>query len=273
MEKIGIIVGNGDLPILLINECKKKNIKPYLVLLKGFANPQDYLFEDYIEIFFGEVGKAISFFKKNTIKKIIFVGGVKKPDLWNIHPDFKGSYLLMKILKSKIFGDDTILKTIINFLNKDGFDVISIDEISNSFKINLGLNGTTRIADNNYMIDIDLGIKVLKQLGDLDIGQSVIIQNGIVLGIECIEGTEQLIKRCKNLKYLQSRKPILVKIKKTNQTKKIDLPAIGKETILQLKDAGFAGIAFDSENGIIINYDETIKLAEENQIFIYGIKV
>ena len=273
IEKIGIVAGSGNLPISIIKECEKKNIKPFIILLKDFTKNEDYSFHSHISINFGDVGKAISFFRKNNVKYIVFAGGVKKPDLKTIWPDLKGFFLLIKLLKCKIFGDDTILQTTIKFLEKEGFEILPVDKIITDIKIQPGIAGKIKMPNDDYNNDINLGIKVLKQIGDLDIGQSIVIQNGIVMGIECIEGTQKLIERCGELKYTTGRKPILVKIKKSKQTRKIDLPAIGEDTIMQVKKAGFAGIVIDSDNGLIIDKDLVIKLADKNKIFIKGIKI
>ena len=273
IETLGIIAGDGNLPISIYKECKKRNIKPFLALIQDFAKKENYKDANCIDITFGDVGKAISFFQKNNVKQIVFAGGVKKPDLKTIRPDLKGIFLLTKLLKSKFFGDDTILQTTIKFLEQEGFEILPVDKILSDIKITSGLNTDISMPDNDYQHDISLGIKVLKQLSDLDMGQSVVIQNGIVVGVECVEGTQKLIERCSILKYSTGRKPILVKTKKVKQTRKIDLPAIGEETINQVKNAGFAGIALDFENGLVINRDETIKLANKSNIFIYGIKI
>lgn len=273
IDRLGIIAGSGNLPLSIIEECKKRKIEPFVIIMKEFANEADYKSLKYITAQFGDIGKSIAFFKKNKVKKIVFAGAVKKPDLKTIWPDLKGFFLLMQLLKSKVFGDDTILQTTIKFLEKEGFTIVPVDSIISDIKISEGIAGKVDLPSKDYFNDINLGIKVLKQIGNLDIGQSVVIQNGIVVGIECIEGTEKLIERCGLLKYKTGRKPILVKIKKSNQTRKIDLPAIGVDTVKQIKNAGFAGVAIDCHNGLIIDKNEVIKLANDNKIFIYGVKV
>ncbi|GMO59717.1 MAG: hypothetical protein Ta2D_05390 [Rickettsiales bacterium] len=133
-----------------------------------------------------------------------------------------------------------------------------------------GQIGDWNLPNNDYKIDIELGVKVLKQLGELDIGQAIVIQNGMVIAIECIEGTQKMLEKCKDLKYNKGRKPILVKMKKTSQTDKADLPAIGAKTIEQLKSSDFAGVVIDSKNSIILEKEKTITLANKEKIFIYG---
>ncbi len=272
LDKIGLIAGSGNLPLLILEECKKKGIEPYVILIKDFAKEEDYSHLNHIVINFGDVGKGLSFFKKNKIRYIVFAGAVKKPDLKTIWPDLKGFSLLFKLLKCKIFGDNTVLQTVIDFLEKEKFEVIPVNKILDNVKIPFGKVGKVNLSNNDYRRDIDLGIKLLKHISDFDIGQSVVIQNGMVIGIECIEGTQELINRCGQIKYNTGRKPVLVKIKKTNQTTKADLPSIGEDTIKQIKAAGFAGIAVDFENTLVLNKNETIKLADKNGLFIFGIK-
>ncbi|MDD2839661.1 MAG: UDP-2,3-diacylglucosamine diphosphatase LpxI [Rickettsiales bacterium] len=271
-DRIGLIAGSGNLPLLIVKECEKKGIKPCIILIKGFAKEEDYKHLNYITINFGDVGKGLSFFKKNKIKYVVFAGAVKKPDVKSIWPDLKGFLLLFKLLKCKIFGDNTILQTVINFIEQEHFEILPVDSILEDTKIAQGIAGKINLANKDYQKDIELGIKVLRQMSDLDIGQSVVIQNSIVIGIECIEGTQELINRCGQIKYTTGRKPILVKMKKINQTKKADLPSIGEDTIKQIKEAGFAGVAVDFENTLVIDKDKTIKLADKNELFIIGME-
>ena len=120
-------------------------------------------------------------------------------------------------------------------------------------------------------LDIDRGVQILKTLSPLDIGQSIIVQQGLVLGIEAIEGTKTLIQRCALLKR-EGSGGVLVKMAKTGQNKKIDLPTIGPETIEDLKKAGFVGIAAEANATQVIDYEQTIKLADEMGLFIVEIK-
>jgi DUF1009 family protein len=190
-----------------------------------------------------------------------------------VRPDLKGMILLAKLLKSKVFGDDTILQTVAKFAEQEGFEIIPVDKMLSDIKIIVGLNTKNDSLNRGYLDDIELGVRTLRHTSDLDMGQAVVIQNGIIIGIECIEGTQKLIERCGSLKYDTSRKPILVKAKKLNQTRKIDLPAVGVDTVNQVKNAGFAGIVLDSDGVLVINKEEVLKLANELGVFIYGVKI
>ena len=269
MKKLGLIAGQGELPLKILDKCKKDNIEVFCVLLNAFADKDKYKDFNNINVSFGQVGKVINFFKKNNIENIVFAGGVKKPSIGLMKLDFKGFLLLKQLLKNKMLGDNTVLETVISFLNKYNLNVLEIDSILDDIKLNKGNN--TKISANDYIENIEYGKNILQSLSDFDIGQSIVIQQKNVIGIEAVEGTENLIKRCKDLKYNKGQKAILVKIKKLNQTRKIDLPTIGPDTIKQVYEAGFAGIAIDCENCIVLSIDKVIDLANKYNLFIYGI--
>lgn len=270
MDKLGLIAGSGNLPLMVVEHCKNKKIELFTVLIENFPNKNEYNNSNCIVARFGQVGKIIKFFKKNKVDSIVFAGGVKKPSFSDIKFDFKGFMLLKNILKNKILGDNTVLETIIAFLKKYNVEVIEIDKLLDNIKFEHGFN-TSTICGKEYFDDIKIGQDVLKKMSEFDIGQSVVVQQKNIIGIECFEGTAALIERCKNLKYDIGTKPVLVKMKKSRQTKKIDLPSIGIDTIEQLHNSRFAGIAVDSSNCLVINITKVLNLAEKYSIFIYGI--
>ena len=269
MNKLGLIAGGGELPIKVLDYCKDNNIDLFCVLIKNFADINNYKGNKNIQISFGQVGKAINFFKKNKVENIVFAGNVKKPSIGFMKLDFKGFLLLKQLLKNKILGDNTVLETIVSFLSKYKLNVLELDSFLNDIKLPKGNNSET--SAHNYLEDINYGVEILQTLSKFDIGQSIVVQQKNVIGIEAVEGTKNLIERCVDIKYKNGSKPILIKIKKDNQTRKIDLPTIGSDTIEQLHNAGFAGVAFDSKNCIILSPEKVIDLANKYNIFLYGV--
>lgn len=272
MDRIGLIVGSGSLPINIIECCNTNNIEVYTVLLKGFANKKKYTYncKNYIETSIGRIGKIIRFFKKNKVSNIVFAGGIRRPSLSSIFVDLKGFILLRKILKSKRLGDNSVSEVIVKFLEKNNLNILTVDSILKDCKVEFGSNTNIKIR-KEYLEDIQIGKELLEKLSDFDVGQSVVVQQKNIIAIEGIEGTANLLKRCNNISYKKGRKPILIKMKKIGQTSKIDLPSIGPNTIKQLYTNDFAGIALDYENCIVINRDITLKLAKKLGIFIIGI--
>lgn len=267
MKKLGLIAGGGNLPIRISDYCKNNNIELFTIVIKGFGDKTQY--SNFIELDIGKVGKAINFFKKNEIKDIVFAGNVKKPSFFKLKVDWKGFKLVRNILSNKILGDNMVLETVINFFKSYELNVLEIDKILDNIKLEKGFN--SNVINKNHFSDIELGKEVIKRLSDLDIGQSVVIQQKNVIGIECFEGTEKLIERCSELKYKHGEKPILVKLKKVNQTRKADLPTVGPDTIEQLHKAGFSGLVLDSENCLVLSIEKVIDLSSKYNIFIYGL--
>ena len=102
MKKLGLIAGSGNLPVEVLNYCNSNNIDLFVVVLKGFGDKTRY--KNCIELGFGQVGKAIDFFKKNCVNDIVLAGSVKKPSFFGIKIDWKGFKLIKSILSNKILN-------------------------------------------------------------------------------------------------------------------------------------------------------------------------
>ena len=268
---ICIIAGKGDLPKMAIKKLQSEGEKFQLVLIAD----QDY--DDEIknyshQIFpFGYIGHFLKFTKKNKITKIVMVGSVKKPSLSALKFDKMGMLLASEILKQKLFGDDNLLSTIVNFFEKKGLKIIGIEEVIDNLLVEKGVLGNIKPNKGNFQ-DIEIGKNALKTTSDLDLGQSIIIQQKLIIAIEGLEGTDELIKRSKKIHLDGGCKPVLIKMKKKNQSKKVDLPAFGIKTVKNLVQNNFSGAALESGSCLIINRKEVVKYANKNGIFILGVE-
>jgi hypothetical protein len=126
--------------------------------------------------------------------------------------------------------------------------------------------------DKRAQADIETGAKIARAVGALDIGQAVIVQNGQILGIEAIEGTDALIARCAPLK-LEPHGGVLVKVKKPQQEKRVDLPTIGIHTVEHIAECGFAGIAIEAGASLIVSRREVARRADALGVFIVGFSI
>ncbi|WP_341756241.1 LpxI family protein [Candidatus Tisiphia endosymbiont of Nemotelus nigrinus] len=260
---LGIIAGNGSLPISLAESFIKQGGQCYIAALEGEADTA--LYKNFTHQFFkvGMVRPIIEYFRKYDVKNIILAGGVKRPNFKAIKVDLMGSRLLARILKQKFLGDDKLLSIVTDFLEEKGFQVVSSYEILNAKKDVITMMIPSEI-DNT---DIELGMKLLDSIGQLDVGQSVIIDNGYIIGIEAAEGTDNLIKRCSYLRK-NSTGGVLVKIMKKGQDARIDIPTIGPDTINNLANYGYKGVAIQKEKVIVIELERTIELANKYGLFI-----
>ena len=147
--------------------------------------------------------------------------------------------------------------------------VVGIQEVVPNLLAPIGVLTQTSPNDEDEE-DIRRGIEVATELGRLDVGQAVVVQQGLVLGLEGIEGTDKLIIRCNDYKR-KGKSPILVKLRKPEQDMRIDLPTIGVKTVENAYNSGFKGIAIHAGNTLIVNQEETIALANKYKMFIKGI--
>ena len=268
-EKLGIIAGGGILPKQLIEYCKQED-RPYaLICLKDCALPRTGEGEECLWLRLGEAGKAISYFKKCGVRQIVMIGAVKRPSLLQLRPDWWSTKFLMKI-GFKAFGDDNLLRLVIKGIEDEGFQIIGIHEILTDLLADEGVWGKIK-PDEQAQSDIKHGLKIALGLGALDVGQSVIVQQGIVLGVEAVEGPDALIKRCKDLKR-EGVGGVLVKTKKPQQEQRADLPTIGIQTVVNVHDAGLRGIAVQAGNTLVADRQAVVKKADELGMFIVGVK-
>jgi DUF1009 family protein len=268
--KLAIIAGKGDLPKMIIKKCQEQQREFLVILIKEEASNADFLCFNHQIIGFGEISKIISILKNNNIGELVFAGGVTKPSMAGIKVDAKGAVLLSKILGNKFFGDDNLLSTIINFFEKEGFKVVGADKIIEDLLAQKGIMGSVK-PDADMQKDIEMGREALRIMSDLDIGQAIAVQQKQIIAVEGVEGTDNLILRSKDLQFEKGGRAVLVKMKKSNQNTKIDLPALGKQTIENLAKSGFAGVAVEANSCLIINQKEVIKLADDLGLFVVGI--
>ncbi len=261
---ISIIAGGGDLPLKIIEKLNNLNINHNVVSLFGFGP------EDYPQFKVGEIGKILEFIKSKGTTDVIFCGNIKRPSLFSLNLDSVGRKWLKTLGIKAFLGDNTLLKGIKELLKKEGLNVLSPQSILETLLTPKGIL-TKNSPSEQDLQDIARGIFVLNTMSKADVGQAVIVQEGIVLGIEAAEGTQCLIERCKDLKLTEKKGGVLVKTSKINQEQAIDLPTIGKDTILQAEYAKLSGIAIGASQSQIIDYNETIKHANEKHIFIIGV--
>ena len=132
-----------------------------------------------------------------------------------------------------------------------------------SSKNNLGNREPSKDANLN----LSKALNIFKNYGNLDIGQSLIVQNEIVLGLEAAEGTDQLIIRCNDLKK-NGDKGVLIKAAKYNQSNILDIPTIGLQTLKLLIEHDYEGVFIEKNHCLIIDQDEVTNLANTNNLFI-----
>jgi DUF1009 family protein len=270
ITKLGLIAGGGMMPVEIINHCRQKGIDVFAVGLEPFASEEALKEVPHIFARIGEAGKIENALKKHDVRDIVFAGGIKRPSLKEMMPDWEGVKILAKLAIKKM-SDDSLFRAVIAEVEARGFRLLGIEEVVPEMMFSKGLYGKIKPSDED-MDDIKRGIEVAKVLGQVDVGQAVVVQEGMVLAVEAVEGTDMMLSRAASVKK-SGKAPVMVKIKKPGQETRTDMPAMGLQTIEQLKKYGIKGIAVEAGGILLIEREKVIKMADKAGIFIVGIEV
>ncbi len=271
LTKLGIIAGSTELPRVLIEACQTQDRPLFVLALEEACAASTVEGVEHEWMRLGALGKALSTLKAQGVQELVLAGKVKRPKLASLRPDLKATKLLARLGSNLLKGDDELLRTIIAFLEDEGFRVVGVHDVAPELITPEGLIGSI-YPDKRSQEDISFGAKIARGIGELDIGQAVVVQHHQVLGVEAIEGTDQLVSRCAALK-VEERGGVLVKVKKPNQESRADLPTVGLETIKQVAEAGFAGIAIEAGSSIMLDRKALARSADALEIFVVGFSV
>lgn len=271
LGKLGIFAGQGDLPRLLMEACRRESRPYFLVGIEGNTPPEILAGEEHFLTQYGAVGATLEVLQSHGVDTLVMAGRMERPKLSAIKPDAKGAKLLARLTRNIFGGDDKLLRTITEFFEEEGFRIVGADEILGEARMPAGVLGQHAPTESDLK-DIALGLKAAKALGALDVGQAVIVQGGQVLGVEAAEGTDALIARCAALRRDEPG-GVLVKAKKPQQERRADLPSMGEETVRRVKEAGFAGIAMEAGESLILNRTAVVAAADAAGLFLYGAEV
>ena len=263
-----VIAGGGILPRKLADNFDPSGDRIFFLAFRNVTDPEVVAGRHHEWLDLGEVQKAIDAMHRNNVDKVVMAGPIQRPALSSLALDIRALQMLAKG-GLKAFGDDGLLSLVAKEIEKEGIKVIGIEQILPGVLTKEGLlagPAPTKISWD----DIKRGLQVLNSLGPCDVGQSIAVQEGIVLAIEAIEGTDQMIERAGSLQRNVSG-PILIKISKTNQDKRVDLPTAGPETVNNAIRSGFQGLALEANNSLLLDKDCVIKIAEKNSFFVIGV--
>lgn len=268
--KLGIIAGGGSLPFALAEVAEQQGKDLLIIALKGSADPALCEERDHFWAPIGKIGAVITRMKQEGVTHLVFAGSVKRPSLKALRFDF---YTFWRFLKRRFrfHGDDAILRFVHEMMTSEGFQVVGAHEICPNLLMPVG-HLTQEEPSQLVMKDIIYGAHIVKEMGRLDIGQSVVVQDGMVLGVEAIEGTDALISRCGTLKRQKAKPPILVKMCKPDQLEVIDLPTIGLQTVKAAHEAGYQGIAIEAGRALLLDATDVVTYADKHNLFLIGIK-
>jgi DUF1009 family protein len=268
---LGIIAGSGTLPRRLIEGAQAKGREVFVIALQSEAEPETVANVAHIWCRLGAAAKALRALRDNGVSDVCFAGGVHRPSLAAIRPDWRAAKFFAKV-GYRLLGDDGLFSAIAKELEIEGFRVIGAhDLLDDAVTVPEGSLG--RVAPSaEAASDIARGIEIARAIGALDIGQAVVVQQGLVLGVEAIEGTDALLRRCAGLRRAGAG-GVLVKVQKPGQESRIDRPTVGPQTVRLAAEAGLQGIAAEAGATLLLDRDEVIRAANAAGLFVVGVRV
>ncbi|MEO0392553.1 MAG: UDP-2,3-diacylglucosamine diphosphatase LpxI [Pseudomonadota bacterium] len=269
LPKLAVLAGNGPLPRQVAEAARDQGREVIVITIEDVSEEADFTPEfDHARVRLGGAKQLIKTLKQAKAQQVIMVGGARRPGLRELKPDMKALSIITKATL-KGLGDDGLLGAVCQTLEDEGFQVIGATDILPDLLAPMG-----RIAgpkpDDQAERDIRRGVEVVTRLGEADVGQGAVVQQGIVLAVEAIEGTDAMIARTTSLRR-EGAGGVLVKLAKPQQDHRVDLPTIGLKTVEAAAAAGLRGIAVSAGACQIVDTDAVKQAAQDADLFLLGI--
>jgi DUF1009 family protein len=266
-HSVGLIAGNGQFPILFAKAAKEQGVTVIAVGMDGETEPDIASYVDsYHLVKVGQLGKMIRIFQNASITKAAMAGGVRKTRLFGgARPDWTALKLLAQTAVRK---DDGMLRAIAREFESKGIEIIDSTTYMPECLAPEGVL-TGHDLDQQALTDLSYGYEVARKIGELDIGQTVIVKAGAVVALEAIEGTDACIKRAGEL--TERRGGVAVKVAKPEQDMRFDVPAIGVKTIENLATAGITVLGVEAGRTLMLEPQSIIERADALGITIVGL--
>jgi len=272
-EPIGVIAGNGRVPILVARGIRQAGSPLVVVGLRGLADPALRGMADHF-VWAGvvRVGRWIRLLHRRGVSRAVMVGGVRKSDMYvpfrllRYIPDLRTLRLWYRTTR-KDHRDSTILTAVADELASEGIELMSSVEYCQEHLADEGLMTRTRVP-SSAAGDVEFGFLIARRSAELDIGQSVAVKESEIIAVEAIEGTDRMITRAGEL--CRTGGWTFVKVARPDQDMRFDVPTIGPDTIRNLRAAGAACVVLQAGRSLIVDKPDTLRLADELGIAVLG---
>lgn len=266
-NKLGIIAGSGQFPEVVIIEAKKLGYNCVVAAIKDEAEASLMEEEADLQWFRAEdIQDIISFFKASGVRRAVLAGKIDHRIIYNLDNLSLTSFPFLD--KKKLRSPAVLLKAIIDYLEQEGLEIKSPMFLLSSLVCKEGILTVTKPSPA-VEEDIAFGWKVARQVADLDIGQTVVVKDRAVVAVEGMEGTDKTIKRAGRL---AGQGTVVVKVARTQQDARVDLPAVGLKTLEAMAEAGSQALCFEAEIMPFFQKEKAIKLADIHHISIIAKK-
>ena len=262
-----LVAGDGELPVEMAKSAKNNGFEVVCISLSSdnFKELKKYCAK-VVSYGPGQVDSIKQFLLDEGIKQLTFLGKVSKTMLIKRPRLEKTAIDVLKQMKK--LNDDAIMLKIIEHMEQIGITILDQTIFIKNLMVQKGVL-TSKAPNEVQNLDIEYGYKIAKQMGGLDIGQSVVMKDRMIMAIEAIEGTDRCIKR--GGKLAKRKNAIVVKVSKPAQDKRFDIPAVGYRTIKTMKRYGANVLALESGETIIVDKDKMVDYANKHGIIIVAL--
>jgi DUF1009 family protein len=268
-RRLGIIAGGGTLPARVAAAAVAAGRSVFIIGLEGFADPAVLAPWPHEMQRIGKAARILAALHEHGCQDVVMIGAVRRPSLLDLRPDAEGARLLARIGRAAFAGDDGLLAAVIRIFAEEGFTVIGAHDVIREVLAPAGV--LTRLKpDAQAMADIERGRAVTRALGAVDVGQGCVVQQGLVLAVEAIEGTDAMLARAGTLRR-DGIGGVLVKLLKPSQERRADLPTIGPDTVRNAAAAGLRGLAFEAQSTILADREACVAAADAAGLFMIGL--
>ncbi|WP_420432550.1 LpxI family protein [Hyphobacterium sp.] len=273
-KRLAIIAGGGEIPCLIAQGELSAGREPYIVEVEGFAD-QDFSAFKTSRFPIAKVGGMQKAILEAGCDAVCFIGRITRPNFRALMGlDATAMALLPRVTQAARYGDDALMRVIIDSFERKGLRAIGAHQAMSSLVPDVGILGQVQ-PDETARADITKALSIARVIGEQDIGQGAVVANGLVLAVEAQEGTDEMLARVVGLPpeirgNTTKRAGVLAKTPKPQQERRIDMPTIGLKTIEGAARAGLAGIAVRAGSALIPRMDETIAAADAAGLFIYA---
>lgn len=272
-NKIGLIAGEGKMPVYIAQKAAAKGFEVYVAGAKGNAKAEDY--KNCARVFqsfrLGQLGAGIRFFKENGVTRVVMAGRVQHTSIFtNLMPDLRGAKFLASL---KNMQTKNILSHVMDEFKKDGIEFQNSALFLEDFMPQAGVLSARKPTEEEQKV-ITFGYKTAKAVAALDIGLTCVVSQNAVIAVEGMEGTDNCILRAGELYRKSAEKKsavAVVKVARPDQDARYDLPVIGKGTLESLRRAGLGVLAFEAGKTLVLDLEEVIKLADQYNICLTAV--
>jgi DUF1009 family protein len=265
-EPLGILAGGGRIPVEIARHVASRGRALHIVALGSDHDP-DLATYPTTRVPWGAVGALIEAFRRQGCREIVIAGKVSRPDLRRISPDLGLVRALPEIIRLIEGGDDSVLRKVVRFFEGRGFRVVGIPDVAPELLLASGpLGRSSPTADDQDAIKT--GFAVIAALSPFDVGQAVVMAGGVPIAIEGAEGTDRMLSR---VTASPGHRAVLVKGPKPGQELRVDLPAVGSQTVAAATKAGLVGMALAARQVIAADSAEMAAAADRAGLFVTGV--